>query len=73
MTTNPCKDCERKGCGAFHSQCDAYMQYRKERNEALTAAYRQRAEANAIYDRQQCAKRNRNYKKTFNRGKVENG
>lgn len=25
----PCKDCEHKGCGAYHSQCEAYLEYVK--------------------------------------------
>lgn len=32
----PCKDCERKGCGAYHSQCQPYLDYaqwRKDINE----------------------------------------
>lgn len=30
MAVAPCKDCEKKGCGAYHSQCTAYLEYRKE-------------------------------------------
>lgn len=32
----PCKDCEKKGCGNYHSQCEAYLEfveYRKRFNE----------------------------------------
>lgn len=32
----PCKDCEKKGCGIYHSQCQAYLDYaqwRKDINE----------------------------------------
>ena len=25
----PCKDCERKGCGPYHSQCEAYKEYKQ--------------------------------------------
>lgn len=28
----PCKDCERKGCGAYHAECKPYMEWRKERD-----------------------------------------
>lgn len=24
----PCKDCERKGCGEYHSQCEAYKNFK---------------------------------------------
>lgn len=24
----PCKDCENKGCGTFHSKCDKYNSWR---------------------------------------------
>lgn len=33
---SPCKDCEKKGCGAYHSQCKAYLEFvefRKQVNE----------------------------------------
>ena len=25
----PCKTCERKGCGSYHSECEAYQLYLK--------------------------------------------
>ena len=25
----PCKDCEKKGCGTYHSQCKPYLDYVK--------------------------------------------
>ena len=34
----PCKDCEKKGCGAYHAKCEAYLSwkndytYRKEKD-----------------------------------------
>lgn len=28
MDDCPCKNCERKGCGAYHDQCEAYLAYR---------------------------------------------
>lgn len=24
----PCKDCERKGCGEYHSHCEAYKNFK---------------------------------------------
>lgn len=25
----PCKDCKKKGCGLYHSQCEDYLNYTK--------------------------------------------
>lgn len=30
MANAPCKDCELKGCGAYHSECEKYKMYRAE-------------------------------------------
>lgn len=27
MVKSPCKDCERAGCGVYHSQCEKYQKY----------------------------------------------
>lgn len=39
MANAPCKDCELKGCGAYHSECERYKDYleklKKERREKL--------------------------------------
>lgn len=32
---NPCRDCERKGCGTYHDECEQYQQYRVERELTL--------------------------------------
>lgn len=29
----PCRDCPRRGCGAYHEECPEYQRFRKERNE----------------------------------------
>jgi hypothetical protein len=26
---NPCKDCERKGCGAYHDECEQYKSFKE--------------------------------------------
>lgn len=26
----PCSKCERKGCGEYHSQCEAYLKYKED-------------------------------------------
>lgn len=27
MVICPCKNCEKKGCGPYHDQCEAYQKY----------------------------------------------
>lgn len=29
----PCKDCEKKGCGAYHDECENYQQFRAEKEK----------------------------------------
>ena len=26
---SPCKNCDRKGCGAFHDECTAFQEFKK--------------------------------------------
>ena len=28
---NPCKNCENKGCGTFHDECEPYQNYLQEK------------------------------------------
>lgn len=38
MCNAPCLTCDRKGCGSYHDQCEAYQNFRKqqmEKNEQL--------------------------------------
>ena len=30
---SPCLTCDRKGCGAYHDECEKYLDYSEERNE----------------------------------------
>lgn len=30
MGLAPCVQCERKGCGAYHDQCEIYLEWKKE-------------------------------------------
>lgn len=30
----PCKTCERKGCGSYHDECEAYLKWREEYKKA---------------------------------------
>lgn len=38
----PCKDCEKKGCGYYHSQCERYRRYREEKDKEKEARIRER-------------------------------
>lgn len=33
MIDAPCKDCERKGCGAYHDECPGYQEYKAQMDE----------------------------------------
>lgn len=35
----PCKDCERKGCGAYHDQCPEFQAYRAKVDEVRKKVY----------------------------------
>ena len=37
MSKAPCKDCPNKGCGYYHSQCEQYIEFQKECEEARKA------------------------------------
>lgn len=41
---NPCKNCERKGCGVYHDKCTAYQAFVRE-NKAVS----QKRQADAMY------------------------
>ena len=34
MSNAPCKNCPNKGCGSYHSQCEKYIAFQKECEEA---------------------------------------
>ena len=34
MNNAPCKDCPRKGCGAFHEQCGSYLEWKRTQERA---------------------------------------
>lgn len=31
---NPCKNCEKRGCGAYHDKCKPYQKYKEEVRKA---------------------------------------
>lgn len=31
---NPCKNCEKSGCGTYHDQCKPYQEYIEEKRKA---------------------------------------
>lgn len=35
----PCKECENKGCGAYHDICQKYIDFRKERKRIIDRDY----------------------------------
>lgn len=35
----PCKDCERKGCGTYHDECQIYLEW-KEKKKAIVEQLR---------------------------------
>ena len=43
----PCKDCEKKGCGNYHSQCQKYLMYVQEKR---LASERERKEKTLTYN-----------------------
>lgn len=30
MSNAPCKDCDNKGCGTYHSKCEKYLAFKRE-------------------------------------------
>ena len=55
---SPCKDCEKKGCGIYHSQCEKYLEFSANRQKINEEKYK---ESKATYYR------DRNYKKKWER------
>lgn len=41
MIKSPCKNCERKGCGAYHSKCKDYAAFIERNHERLQAQYKE--------------------------------
>lgn len=37
MKPSPCKECPKKGCGAYHSKCKFYNDWKGEIEESKTA------------------------------------
>ena len=39
---NPCNDCEKKGCGAFHDKCEKHLNWKKSKqNEKGHTIYKE--------------------------------
>ena len=53
----PCVDCERKGCGAYHDQCEKFKQYKEE-----VKAYRKHVDADPYKGDDVAGRRQRRYK-----------
>ena len=43
MPTPPCKYCEKKGCGSYHTKCEAYQKF-KEKNEEISKERKKESE-----------------------------
>ena len=43
----PCKDCERKGCGSYHDQCEDYQNFVRE-NQRLKDARRVKSDVDYL-------------------------
>ncbi len=54
----PCKDCENKGCGVYHSQCEKYLEYR----ESLEMARKKEKEEKMFFERRRKNGISRTYK-----------
>lgn len=37
MIESPCKNCEKRGCGAFHDKCEPYQKFIVERKKQLNS------------------------------------
>ena len=42
MPTAPCKNCEHKGCGVYHSKCEKYLKFKAECEEVRKKHYQER-------------------------------
>lgn len=49
MLEAPCKTCEYKGCGIFHSKCEAYQAFKKANADLKDKMYESRKK-DAIYN-----------------------
>ena len=53
MSNAPCKNCEMKGCGAYHSQCEKYLKFREDCEKERVMRYH---EANLNGYKRDCIK-----------------
>lgn len=51
-TKCPCMSCPDKGCGAYHSQCVKYIEWRKELDEMMKAERECRKKNDTLCDDQ---------------------
>lgn len=50
VNSTPCRDCDRRGCGAYHDECPAYQEFLKW-NEKRREEKNKRAEVGALLSR----------------------
>lgn len=56
IISSPCKDCEKSGCGLYHSECEKYLEYRAEvdkQNELIKEYKKEMAETCSYINQQQ--------------------
>lgn len=53
MSNAPCKNCEMKGCGVYHSQCEKYLKFIEDCEKERVMRYH---EANFNGYRRDCIK-----------------
>lgn len=50
MRTAPCKNCEKKGCGAYHDICPEYVQWKGERIQTSRSMKKEKKVNSAIVE-----------------------
>lgn len=63
MIKATCVNCERKGCGAYHDQCELYLAFRKEQREISAKKIKAKEERSFVYQQIQLTKKKANKKK----------
>lgn len=63
MTKAPCVNCERKGCGAYHDQCELYLQFRAEQQAISEKKIKAKEERSFVYKQIEKTKRRFNKNK----------
>lgn len=57
MMKSPCVNCERKGCGSYHDQCEPYQAFKDERTNYRTDKLKSHEISDFKFDRVTKARR----------------